>query len=128
MASMSNYLETKLLNVSLRGIAYTPPATIYLALFNTDPTEAGSGTEVSGTGYARKPVTFNAPTGGACFNAADVLFNVATGSWGTVGFVGVFDALTGGNLLYHGSIATPKAIETDDQLKISAGDIYISMD
>lgn len=49
MAEMSNYLENALINATLRNTSYTSPATVYLALYTSDPTDADSGTEVSGT-------------------------------------------------------------------------------
>lgn len=52
MSQLSNYLENKLIDHVLRNTAYTPPATVYLALYTTDPTDADSGTEVSGGGTA----------------------------------------------------------------------------
>lgn len=61
MAEMSNYLENALLNAVLRNTSYTSPSTVFVALYTSDPTDAGSGTEVSGGSYARKSVTFGSP-------------------------------------------------------------------
>lgn len=124
---MSDYLENALINATLRGQAWTAPTTVYLALFTSDPTDAKTGTEVSGGAYARQVVTFAAPTNGASATAADVLYPVATAAWGTVTHIGVFDAATGGNLLYHGPLTNTKTISMDDQLKIGAGDITITL-
>jgi len=103
MAEMSNYLENALINATLRNTSYTSPTTVYVSLWTSDPTDAASGTEVStsGTSYARTSVTFGAPSNGASTNNADVTFPTATASWGTVGWIGINDASTGGNLLYH---------------------------
>jgi hypothetical protein len=125
--SMSDYLENKILNAVLRNTAYTSPSQVYIALFTSDPTDAGTGTEVNGGGYARQPITFNAPSNGQVTNAADILFPVATASWGTVTHIGIYDAASGGNLLFHGALTASKTISTDDQLKIAAGDISISL-
>lgn len=126
--SMSNYLENKLLEHTLRNISYTPPTTVYLALFTSDPGEDKTGTEVSGGAYARKAITFNAAASGAVTNSADILFDIATANWGTVSHVAVFDALTAGNMLYYGTLTTAKTINSSDQLKIVAGDLSISLD
>jgi hypothetical protein len=126
--SMSDYLENALLNAVLRNTPYTSPSQVYVALFTSDPTDAGTGTEVSGGGYARQPVTFNAPSNGQVTNAADILFPVATASWGTVTHVGIYDAATGGNLLFSGALTTSKTISANDQLKIAAGSLSISLD
>lgn len=126
--SMSNYLENKLLDHTLRNVSYTPPTAVYLALFTSDPGEDKTGTEVSGGAYARKAVTFNAATNGSVTNSADILFDIATANWGTVSHVAVFDALTAGNMLYYGALTTAKTINSSDQLKIVAGDLSISLD
>ena len=127
MTAMSDYLENALVNATLRGQAYTAPTTIYMALFTSDPTDAGTGTEVSGGAYARQTITFSAPTNGSTSNSADVLFPVATAGWGTVSHFAVYDAATSGNMLYYGVLTTSKAISSTDQLKVAAGDVTITL-
>jgi hypothetical protein len=127
MAEMSNYLEDALINVTLRATAYTAPATVYVSLWTSDPTDAGSGTEVSGGSYARTAVTFGAPSNGASTNSADVTFPTATASWGTVGWIGINDAATSGNLLYHTALDTAKAIDSGDIFKISTGNLSVTL-
>jgi hypothetical protein len=129
MSEMSNYLENALINVTLRATAYTAPATVYVSLWTSDPTDAGSGTEVStsGTGYARTAVTFAAPSGGVTTNSADVTFPTATASWGTVGWIGINDSTSGVNLLYHTPLDTAKTIDTGDIFKISTGNLSVTL-
>jgi len=127
MSAMSNYLENALVNATLRNTTYTSPATVYVGLFTTDPTDAGSGTEVSGGSYARQSAAFAAPSNGASATSADVTFPQATANWGTVTHFGVFDASSSGNLLYHGALDTSKAIETGDVFKIASGNLTITL-
>jgi len=129
MAEMSNYLENALINATLRNTSYTSPTTVYVSLWTSDPTDAGSGTEVStsGTSYARTAVTFGAPSNGASLNSADVTFPTATASWGTVGWIGINDAATSGNLLYHTALDTAKAIDSGDIFKISTGNLSVTL-
>jgi len=127
MAEISNYLENALINATLRNTAYTSPANVYVALFTSDPTDAGSGTEVSGGSYARTAVTFAAPSNGVSLSNADCTFAQATGSWGTVGWIGIMDALTSGNLLYHTPLNSSKTIETGDIFKISSGNLSVTL-
>jgi hypothetical protein len=127
MAEMSNFLENALINATLRNTTYTSVATVYVSLWTTDPTDAGSGTEVSGGSYARTAVTFGAPSNGVTTNSADVTFPTATGSWGTVGWIGINDALTSGNLLYHTALDTSKTIDTGDIFKISSGNLSVTL-
>ena len=127
MAEMSNFLENALINATLRNTTYTSVATVYVSLWTSDPTDAGSGTEVSGGSYARTSVTFAAPSNGVTTNNADVTFPTATASWGTVGWIGINDALSGGNLLYHTALDTAKAIDTGDIFKISTGNLSVTL-
>jgi hypothetical protein len=129
MAEMSNFLENALINATLRNTTYTSPATVYISLWTSDPTDAGSGTEVStsGTSYARTAVTMGAPSNGVSTNSADVTFPTATASWGTVGWIGINDALTTGNLLYHSPLDTSKTIDSGDIFKISTGNLSVTL-
>ena len=127
MSEMSNFLENALINATLRNTTYTSVATVYVSLWTSDPTDAGSGTEVSGGSYARTAVTFGAPSNGASLNSADVTFPTATASWGTVGWIGINDAATSGNLLYHTALDTAKAIDSGDIFKISTGNLSVTL-
>jgi len=131
MAEMSNFLENALINATLRNTTYTSVATVYVSLWTSDPTDAGSGTEVStsGTGYARTAVSFATASGtsGNVLNDADVTFPTATASWGTVGWIGINDAATSGNLLYHTALDTSKTIDSGDIFKISTGNLSVTL-
>jgi len=127
MAEMSNFLENALINATLRNTTYTSPATVYVSLWTSNPTDAGSGTEVSGGSYARTAVTFGAPSDGVTTNNADVTFPTATASWGTVGWIGINDSTSGVNLLYHTALDTAKAIDTGDIFKISTGNLSVTL-
>jgi hypothetical protein len=127
MAEMSNYLENALINVTLRATTYTAPSTVYVGLYTSDPTDANSGTEVTGGSYARKSATFAAPSNGVSTTSADITFDQATGSWGTITHIGILDALTTGNLLYHTPLDTSKTIDTGDIFKIAAGSLTVTL-
>jgi hypothetical protein len=127
MAEMSNYLENALINATLRNTAYTSPTTVYLALYTTDPTDADSGTEVSGNAYARQSITFDAPSNGVSTNSAAIEFPQATGSWGTVAYVGIRDASTAGNLLYHTPLDASKTIATGDVFRVAVGSLSVTL-
>jgi len=127
MSAISNYLENALINVTLRATSYTAPTTVYVALFLTDPTDAGSGTECSGAAYARQSATFGAPSNGVSTTTADIQFPQAGGSWGTLTHFGIYDALTTGNLLYHGALTTSKTIDTGDVFKIASGSLTVTL-
>lgn len=126
MAEMSNFLETALINATLRNTSYTSPATVYLGLYTSDPTDADTGTEVTGNGYARQAITFGAPSDGVSTNSAAIEFPQATGSWGTVAYVGIRDASTSGNLLFHTALDASKAIATGDVFRIAIGSLSVA--
>ena len=127
MAEFSNYLENALVNAVLRNTAYTSPTTVYVSLYTSDPTDADSGTEVSGGSYARTAVTFGAPSNGVTTNSADVTFPTATASWGTVTHIGIHDASTAGNLLFHTPLDTSKTIDSGDIFKITTGNLSVTL-
>ena len=124
--SFSNYLETEILDHVFGGNAYTAPATLYLALFTSNPDEDGSGTEVSGTSYARTSVAFTV-SGNTASNTSAVEFPTAGGSWGTVSHVGIYDASSAGNLMAYAALTTSKAIESGDVFRVPAGDLDITL-
>jgi hypothetical protein len=127
MAALSNYLENALMNAVLNNTSYTSPTTTFVGLFTSDPTDAGSGTEVSGGSYARQAASFGAASEGNCTNDADITFPQATGNWGTVTHFGLYDASTSGNLLFHGALTSSKVIETGDIFKIASTNLSITL-
>ena len=124
--SFTNFLETEILDHVFAGAAYTAPGTHYLGLFTSAPGEAGGGTELSGSAYARQSVAFTT-SGNTTSNNAAVEFPTATGSWGTVTHVGVFDASTSGNLMAYATLSSSKAIATGDVFRVPSGDLDITL-
>ena len=136
--SFTDYLEDKILNHVFGGTSYTAPSNTYVGLHTSASSDAAAGTEVSGGAYARQSVSFTvsgtSPTEAA--TTAAIEFPTATSNWGTVTYAGVYDALTGGNLLAYAQLtdpadfvtALPKTIETGDVFRISAGNLKIRLD
>ena len=127
--SFSNYLETELLDHVFAGNAYSSPAAVYVGLFTSNPSEDGSGTEVStsSTGYGRLAGSFTVSGNTATTDAA-IEYSTATASWGTITHIGIYDAETGGNLLAYAALTASKAIASGDVFRIPAGDIDITLD
>ena len=130
MAGFSDYLEDKVLNHVFGGTAYTAPGTLYVGLYTAAPSDSGGGTEVSGGSYARKSmpamtVSGTSPT--EATNGAAVEFVTATGSWGTVTHVGVFDASSSGNLLAWAALTASKTVSSGDVFRFDAGDLDITL-
>lgn len=125
--SFSNTFETTVLTWAFTTSSATRPTSWHLALYTSAPGEAGGGTEVSGGGYARQSVTFTI-SGNEATNSGAIEYPTATDSYGTVTHVGVFDAASGGNLIAYAALATSKAIDTGDVLRVPAGDLDITLD
>lgn len=133
MSALSSYLENRINDHVLGNVAFTAPSTVFFALFTSAPTETGGGTEVStsGSAYARVGVTnnatnFPASVNGTKTNATNITFPTATANWGTVTAFGVFDSVTGGNLLYFGNLQTSRSIVSGDTARFAAGDFSIT--
>jgi len=136
MSAISNYLEGKWLDMIANATAYTAPAT-FIALYTAAPTDADTGTEVTGGSYAREVVNqngstqpyWNAISGDPSLtdNNGDITFTQATASWGTVSHTGVRDASTAGNLLYHGALTASKAVDNGDTFKFPSGDLDLTL-
>ena len=127
MAEFSNYLENALINAALRATNFTAPTTVYVSLYTSDPTDADTGTEVSGGSYARTSAAFDAPSNGVTQNTSDVTFPTATASWGTVTHVAIHDAASAGNMLFHTPLDTSKTIDSGDIFKITAGNLTVTL-
>jgi hypothetical protein len=126
MAEMGNYLENALINAVLRNTSYTSPTTTYLALYTSDPTDADTGTEISGGSYQRQPITFGAPSNGVSTNSSAIEFPQATADWGIISHVAIRDAVTSGNMLFHTALDASKTINNGDIFKITSGNLSVT--
>ncbi len=132
MSAASNYLETKIYDHVLRNTAYTPAATLYVALFTSTATlaelEAGTLTnEVSGGSYARQTITFGASSNGAGSNSGTITFPTASFGWGTLRFFAVMDASSAGNLLVAGQLTSDVTINTSNTAQFAAGSLAVTV-
>ncbi len=125
MSGMSNYLETALGNAVLRNTTYTSPATVYISLHTADPGETGAN-EITAGAYARQTIAFDAPTDGVFPNTADVDVPVSTSDHGTITHFGIWDASTAGNYLTGGAFTTSRTYNTDQFLRVVAGELSVT--
>lgn len=113
----------------------------HVALFTTAVNDDGSGTEVTGFAYARVLVNPNsgvspkwnlAVVDGTAFlvdNLDVITFPTASGgNWGTVSHVGIYDALTVGNLLWHGALDVPILVNDGTTFSIPVGNLNMTLD
>lgn len=144
MAAMSDYLENKLIDQIFRAQAFTFPSTLHVGLLTAAPSDTGGGTEVSGGAYARVAVTnslanwagtqsagstvASSGTSGTTSNNGTITFATPTAGWGTVTHFGIYDASTGGNLLFFGALTVSKTINNGDTVSFPAGTLSIQID
>lgn len=130
----ADYLEDEVIKHIFRTGSFTKPTVLGIALFTGAPNDAGGGTEVTGTGYARidvPPLDANwaatSGTNGLTSNVGTITFGAPTANWGTVTHFGIFDATTTGNLLYHGALTASKTINNGDAAPVfNAGDLTVT--
>jgi hypothetical protein len=129
MAALSDHAEALLLDWLMTNGSATRPTAWYVALYTAAPSDSGGGTEVSGSGYAREAVTFAAATspGGTTSNTGAVSFTAAGGDWGSITHIGIHDASSGGNLLWHGAMTASKTVADGDTLEFSIGNIDLTI-
>lgn len=143
MSAMSDYLENKLIDHVFRGQSYSLPV-LYVGLLTAAPSDSGGGTEVSGGSYARVKAAAGASqaltdwkstqndslastgTGGNTTNTNAVNFPTPSATWGTVTHFGIYDASTGGNLLFWGALTIAKTINQSDTVTFPAGSLSIT--
>jgi len=127
---LSNYFEHSLLNV-MRGITFSAPAQVFLALFLTNPGDDASGTEISYPGYQRVPVSFSAPAWDVSMQEFTTV-NTTSASYaevpsgsspGTVSHIAVFDSLNAGNMFVYGPLEDAIELEAGEAPSIVPGEI-----
>lgn len=136
MSAFSDYYENKILDHMIRGVAFTVPTTVYLALFtaNTGLESNSPSAEVSGGSYARVAITLGtAASAGQIKNTADITFTTASANWGTVTSVAVVDHLTNTtwgtnvNVLMWADLSASKTINSGDTFKILTNDLTLTV-
>tara|TARA_A100000172_G_scaffold81110_1_gene73018 strand:+ start:7335 stop:7739 length:405 start_codon:yes stop_codon:yes gene_type:complete len=134
MTALSTYAERKLLDHVFKNTSYTSPQA-YIGLFTSDPTDSASGTEASGSGYARiridnkmSSATANSDNSQITNSSAITFAAASGGAFGTITHIGIFDASSSGNLLAHGALASSKVISDGDTFQINASGLVITID
>jgi hypothetical protein len=130
MSSFSDYTENLVLTWLFTGSSATRPTAWFVGLFTAAPSDTGGGTEVTGNAYARVVTGTISGSGTATTfsNAAAIEFAAASGgNWGTIGWAGIFDASTGGNLLAWAPLTTSRVINDGDVFRIPATSLTITL-
>jgi hypothetical protein len=128
----STWLQNAVLNHFFRGTSTPGPASVFLALYTTNPTADDTGLEISYSAYARQQITFEAPalqaTGESLIkNDGTIDFPIPDADLGNVGFFGVRSAATAGNLLAFSPWSAEKTILAGMMFSVNMGNLEISM-
>ena len=133
MSAFSDHLESALITSTLRGGTYTG-GSVYVALFTSDPTDAGTGNELADSGYVRQRAHtsvasdgFTVPANGSTSNTRNLVFPAIVDSQKTITHWGIFDSQNSGNLLYHASMLNPKTLDPTDVLSFPIGSLIITL-
>ncbi len=123
----SNNLANKIIDATVRKIAYSTPSQAYVALYTSDPTKDNTGTEVSAPTYYRMALTMGTPSDGFSENISVMEWAIATTVWGTITHVGIMDAEVSGNLMYFAELLEPKNITVGDQFQITPSNLKLTL-
>lgn len=126
----TDHLEALVLEWAFNVGTPTRPPAAFLGLFETTPTaDAGTGgVEQDGGGYARQAIAFTL-TDQTLNPTAIETFGPATGAdWDTCNGFGIWDAITGGNLLAFKDLTTPRTVLLGDSASFATADLTITVD
>lgn len=133
MSGLVDAKENEVLD-ELLGNATLMPDPVFIGLMTTEPADDGTGVvEPVGAGYARVSVVndlteWPAASGGQKSNGNVITFPTATGAWGTITHFGIFDALSGGNLLASGALNTSRTVISSDVFRFLATNLVVTLD
>lgn len=120
----STYLSNAILDHHLGGPDYTRPATVYIGIYTTVPTEGGvGGVEATGGGYARVSKTnnatnFPASADGIKRNGTAITWASFSAAMGEFKGLGVWDAASAGNLMRWGPLGTPRTVASGEGFEV----------
>lgn len=124
--AFTSYTDNKLIDHLLGSNTFTKPSTLYVALFVGNPSSGGTEVSTSGSAYARVTSTFTISSGTAT-NTAAIEWATATSSWGTIDWVAIYDASTGGNQLVTAALSSSKTIASGDVLRIPISSLSVTL-
>jgi hypothetical protein len=135
--SMSNAYELTVLDVM---VGKSPNLSRTIKLFTTSPTDADSGTEVTGTGYAAfdtnaSGADFNAAAAGAVTNANAITYPNTAGNGGqwsssaAITHFGLYTNDVADTLLAWGALDVSKIVaSSSDSLEFPAASLSFTLD
>jgi len=134
ISGMTNLQISKILSSEFGNVAYTPESTYYIGVSTTPITEDGlNATEPTDPSYSRIAIDNNLTnwesdvSGEGRQNAIPIDFNVATVNQGTITYLGIWNGLTGSDVIYYSELINPKTVGIDDLLRLDVGSLIIKL-
>jgi len=120
----STYLDNKDIDHNLGTTTFTKPTAVYVGLFTTNPTAAGTGTEVTGGSYARQAGAFSAAAAGATANTSTLTWLNMPSC--TITHFAIYDAVSGGNMLYFNALGASQVVNVGNTVTAGVGALTVS--
>jgi hypothetical protein len=137
MANFSNYLETKIVQW-LDGIQLpAPTGSLWVALYTGTLDQSNAATNLIGFTTPRKEVSdwsvttasnsSDSAADASITNTSEIVMTASSTVAATASHFGVFNALTGGELLFHGQLTGSVPIAISDNVKFAPGAITLTV-
>ncbi len=142
MSGLSKHLALALFNMSLNPVraSYTPPVGLFVGLHYSAPSDSTYGNEVTYGAYARQALNSltaetAAETGSGdvdliVTNGSQIVFPASTGpAPQTITHWSIWDseAVGSGNILYSGSLGSPRLVVVGDSVVVREGSLNITI-
>lgn len=123
--SISNYLETALMDAVFNSAAYDNNGGIFVKLHIGDPGEAGTNNAAGET--TRKQAT-NAASAAGVFTSTNDLIWTSVSTAETYSHISLWDNVAAGNCLWVGALTASKLVAVGDTFTIATGSLTVTLD
>lgn len=138
MSAASDYLELKLINHIMRGVAFAVPTKTFIALHSSNPGDTGVAEVATTTwpSYVRQDAAKGGTQAaawtdqgdGSVKNSQQMLYAMYDGTAAlTVTHFSVWDAQTGGNMLVQAALASSRTINPGDVFVIDVAKLTVQV-
>lgn len=114
MTGLTPYFANKVVDHCLGGVAWTPPATVYVALHTGDPGPDGTANTSATT--TRRPATWSAAANGQISLAADLTWTAAAKE--SISHISLWDAASSGHALATDELDETKNLYVGDTITL----------
>lgn len=122
--TISNFLETALMDAVFNSTAYDNNGGVFCKLHTGDPGEDGTASPAGET--TRKQAT-NAASSGGVFTSTNDLIWVAVSTTETLTHVSLWDAAAAGNALWIGPLTVSKSVVAGDTFTLPTGSLIVTL-